>query len=262
MSGVTMNSAGSRPVALVTGGRRGIGRACCVALAARGFDILAADIAEDGAAETGEAVRSAGGGFAFHRLDVAEIASHAGVLDALWPEHGIACLVNNAGVGALQRGDLLAVTPESWDRAFGVNARGSFFLTQAVAQRMLAAPVPEGPRSVVFISSANAVLASPDRGEYCASKAAVSMLAKVFALRLAEAGIAVHEIRPGVIRTDMTAPVAAAYDRRIADGLSPMRRWGEAEDIGRTVAMLAAGDLPFSTGDALHIDGGLHVGRL
>jgi NAD(P)-dependent dehydrogenase (short-subunit alcohol dehydrogenase family) len=118
------------------------------------------------------------------------------------------------------------------------------------------------PRSIIFVSSANAVLASPDRGEYCASKAAVSMLAKVFALRLAEHGIAVHEIRPGVIRTDLTAPVAEAYTRRIADGLSPIRRWGEGEDIGRAIAMLAAGDLPFSTGDALHIDGGLHIGRL
>jgi NAD(P)-dependent dehydrogenase (short-subunit alcohol dehydrogenase family) len=253
---------GRRPVALVTGGRRGIGRAACTALAARGFDILGADIAEDGATETAEAVRAAGGDFAFRHLDIADLASHAGFVDAAWSlTGGLACLVNNAGVGALRRGDLLDVTPESWDRAMNVNARGSFFLTQAVARRMVADGTTS-PRSIIFVSSANAVLASPDRGEYCASKAAVSMLAKVFALRLAEHGIAVHEIRPGVIRTDLTAPVAEAYTRRIADGLSPIRRWGESEDIGRAIAMLAAGDLPFSTGDALHIDGGLHIGRL
>ena len=248
-----------RPVALVTGGRRGIGRACCVALAKRGFDILAADVMQEGVEDTAALVHAAGGGFRFRHLDVARVESH----ETFLAEAGrIDCLVNNAGVGALKRGDLLEVTPESWDRAFAINARGTFFLTQAVTKRMLSEAAAPGPRCVIFISSANAVLASPDRGEYCASKAAVSMLARVFALRLAEAGIAVHEIRPGVIRTDLTAPVAEAYTRRIADGLSPIRRWGEAEDIGRTVAMLAAGDLPFSTGDALHVDGGLHIGRL
>ncbi|MFC4166260.1 3-ketoacyl-ACP reductase [Teichococcus aestuarii] len=252
-----------RPVALVTGGRRGIGRACCVALAGRGFDILAADIAEEGAEETAALVRAAGGRFAFRRLDVARLEEHDAFVQAAWQDQGgIDCLVNNAGVGAMQRGDLLDVSPESWDRAFGVNARGTFFLTQAVARRMLEVPPAAQPRSIIFISSANAQLASPDRGEYCAAKTAVSMLARLFALRLAEAGIAVHEIRPGVIRTDLTAPVAEAYSRRIAEGLSPIRRWGEPEDVGRAVAMLAAGDLPFSTGDALHIDGGLHVGRL
>ncbi|ONG55845.1 3-ketoacyl-ACP reductase [Pseudoroseomonas deserti] len=251
----------ARPLALVTGGRRGIGRAACQALAARGFDILCADIDEEGAAETGALVQAEGASFAFRRFDLAELGSHAALVAAASAEGRLACLVNNAGVGALRRGDLLDVSVESWDRAQGINARGSFFLTQAVAKAMIASPA-SGPRSIVFVSSANAVLASPDRGEYCASKAAVSMIAKVFAVRLAEEGIAVHEIRPGVIRTEMTAPVAARYEQRIAGGLSPMRRWGEASDIGRTIAMLAAGDLPFSTGDALHVDGGLHLGRL
>ncbi|MDJ0390733.1 3-ketoacyl-ACP reductase [Roseomonas sp. E05] len=255
-------SAARRPVALVTGGRRGIGRAACVALARKGFDILAADIAEEGVAETGAEVRMAGGGFRFRPLDVSRLEDHAAFLDAAWEDGGIDCLVNNAGVGALRRGDLLDVSPDSWDRAFGINARGSFFLTQAVARRMIEAGDPAAPRSIVFVSSANATLASPDRGEYCASKAAVSMLARVFALRLAEHGIAVHEVRPGVIRTDLTAPVAEAYTRRIAEGLSPIRRWGEAEDVGRAIALLASGELTFTTGDALHIDGGLHVGRL
>ena len=256
-------SAARRPVALVTGGRRGIGRAACVALACKGFDILAADIAEEGAAETEAAVRAAGGDFCFRRLDVSRLEEHAAFLDEAWKSSGgIECLVNNAGVGALRRGDLLDLTPESWDRAFGVNTRGTFFFTQAVARRMIAAGEAAAVRSIIFVSSANVTLASPERSEYCASKAALSMVARVFALRLAEHGIAVHEVRPGVIRTDLTAPVAEAYTRRIAEGLSPIRRWGEAEDVGRAIALLASGELTFTTGDALHIDGGLHIGRL
>ncbi|MBR0666678.1 3-ketoacyl-ACP reductase [Roseomonas hellenica] len=252
-----------RPLALVTGGRRGIGRATCIALAERGFDILAADREEEGAAETAAAVAAAGAAFTFRVLDIARIDTHAAFLEAVRRDLGsLDCLVNNAGVGALRRGDLLEVTAESWDRAFGVNARGSFFLTQAVAAGMLADGPSDRYRSIVFVSSANAIMAAPERGEYCASKAAVSMLARLFALRLAEHGIAVHEVRPGVIRTDMTAPVAARYEQRIAEGLSPIRRWGEAGDVGRAIAMLAAGEMPFSTGDALHIDGGLHVQRL
>lgn len=254
----------ARPAALVTGARRGIGRATCAALAARGFDVVGADLSEEGVAETAAAVEAAGGRFAFRQADVAALEDHAALLDAAWDAFGgLECLVNNAGVGAMRRGDLLEVTRESWDRAFDVNVRAGFFLAQGMARRMLAAGAPErGRRSIVFVSSANATLASPERGEYAASKAAVSMVARVFALRLAEEGIAVHEIRPGVIRTDMTAPVAAAYDARIAAGLSPIRRWGEAEDVGRTIALLAAGDLPFTTGDAFHVDGGLHLGRL
>ncbi|WP_426959819.1 3-ketoacyl-ACP reductase [Muricoccus radiodurans] len=254
----------ARPAALVTGARRGIGRATCAALAARGFDIVGTDISDDGAAETAAAVEAAGGRFAFQAADVAALDGHAALLDSAWNAFGgLECLVNNAGVGAMRRGDLLEVTPESWDRAFNVNVRAGFFLSQAVARRMVADGAPRrGARSIVFVSSANATLASPERGEYAASKSAVSMVARVFALRLAEEGIAVHEIRPGVIRTDMTAPVAARYDERIAAGLSPIRRWGEPEDVGRTIAALAGGDLPFSTGDAFHVDGGLHVGRL
>jgi NAD(P)-dependent dehydrogenase (short-subunit alcohol dehydrogenase family) len=247
-----------RPVALVTGARRGIGRASCVALAQQGFDIIALDL--EPCEETAEAVAAAGGACVTDRLDIADIDAHAPLLARLG---GIECLVNNAGVGALRRGDLLEVSPDSWDRAMAINARGTFFLTQAVARRMLAPEAPRrGPRSILCISSANATLVSPDRGEYCASKTAVSMIARLFALRLAEHDIAVHEIRPGVIRTDMTAPVAERYSQRIAEGLSPIRRWGEAEEVGRAIAALASGAIPFSTGDAFHLDGGLHMGRL
>ena len=254
----------ARPAALVTGARRGIGRATCAALAAKGFDVVGVDVSDDGADATAAAVEAAGGRFVFQQADVARLDGHPALVEDAWGAFGgLECLVNNAGVGAMRRGDLLEVTPESWDRAFGVNARAGFFLAQAVARRMLSGGAPpRGARSIVFVSSANATLASPERAEYAASKAAVSMVARVFALRLAEEGIAVHEIRPGVIRTDMTAPVAAAYEERIAAGLSPIRRWGEAEDVGRTIALLAAGDLPFTTGEAFHVDGGLHLGRL
>jgi NAD(P)-dependent dehydrogenase (short-subunit alcohol dehydrogenase family) len=144
-----------------------------------------------------------------------------------------------------------------------INARGSFFVSQHVARRMVTEGAPRrGHRALVFISSANAVLASPDRAEYTASKTAVSMLARCFALRLADDGIPVYDIRPGVIRTDMTAPVVARYSQRIAEGLSPIRRWGEAEDVGNAIAALVGGAIPFSTGDAFHVDGGLHIHKL
>ena len=259
-----MDTETPRPAALVTGARRGIGRAIAAALAASGFNIIGTDMAEDGMEETGRAVSAAGGQFHALMADLALLETHAPLVAEAWNVFGgLECLVCNAGVGAMQRGDVLDVSPQSWDRCFAVNTRASFFLAQAVARRMVAEGAPRrGARSISFISSANAFLASPDRAEYTASKAATSMLAKIFALRLAEDGIAVHDIRPGVIRTDLTAPVADAYTKRIEAGLSPMRRWGEPDDIGRAVALLASGALPFTTGDAFHIDGGLHIPRL
>lgn len=253
-----------RPAALVTGARRGIGRAICAALAGAGFDVVTSDIEADGAEATAAAVIAAGGRCHFIQADASAIEGHAALVAEAWGVFGgLECLVCNAGVGAMQRGDLFDVTPQSWDRCFAVNTRGSFFLAQAVAARMVVPGAPvRGARSIVFISSANAVMASEDRAEYTASKAATSMLARLFALRLAAEGIAAHDIRPGVIRTGMTAPVHARYSERIAAGLSPIRRWGEAEDVGRAVALLASGALPFTTGDSFHIDGGLHIPRL
>jgi NAD(P)-dependent dehydrogenase (short-subunit alcohol dehydrogenase family) len=253
-----------RPAALVTGGRQGIGRATCAALAASGFDIACVDLLEDGVRDTEAAVHKAGGAFRFFLGDISDLGRHESLSDSAWAAFGgIECMVNNAGVGAMRRGDILEVTPQSWDRAFGVNARGGFFLTQTLARRMITAEAPcRAPRSIVFVSSANATLVSPGRAEYSASKAAVTMIARSFAVRLAAHDIAVHEIRPGVIRTEMTAPVADDYSARIANGLSPLRRWGTPEDVAAAIALLAAGRLPFSTGDAFHIDGGLHIGRL
>jgi NAD(P)-dependent dehydrogenase (short-subunit alcohol dehydrogenase family) len=253
----------SRPAALVTGARRGIGRATCAALAGAGYDILGCDIGDD-VAETAALVEAAGGQFGFRLCDLSDPAQIEPLAEWAWSARGgLEALVNNAGVGAMRRGDILDVTPESWDRALDVNARAPFFLSQSIARRMIETSAPRrGPRGLVFISSANALLMSADRAEYTASKTAVSAVARCFALRLAEDGIPVFEIRPGVIRTDMTAPVAARYDQRIADGLSPIRRWGEPEDVAKAIASLLTGAIPFSTGDAFHVDGGLHLPRL
>lgn len=253
-----------RPVALVTGARRGIGRATCAALAAKGYDVLGCDVAEEGADGTAAAVADLGGRFGFRLCDVADLDAVAAMAEWAWREWGgVEAVVNNAGVGAMQRGDILDVTAQSWDRCMDINARGAFFVSQAMARRMLAEEAPKrGHRALVFVSSANAFMASADRAEYTASKTALSMLARCFALRLAEDGIPVYDIRPGVIRTDMTAPVAARYAQRIAEGLSPIRRWGEAEDVGSAIAALVGGAIPFSTGDAFHVDGGLHIQHL
>lgn len=254
----------SRPVALVTGARRGIGRASCVALAAAGYDVLGCDIGADGFDETAQAVEAAGGRFAWHLCDVSDLGQIELLVDWAWQIWGgVEALVNNAGVGALQRGDLLEVSVESWDRCLDINTRAPFFVSQHVARRMVAEGAPQrGNRALVFISSANAALISADRTEYSASKIAVSMVARCFAVRMAEEGVPVYDIRPGVIRTDMTAAVTARYDKRIAEGLSPVKRWGEPEDVGRAIAALVTGAIPFSTGDAFHIDGGLHLHRL
>jgi NAD(P)-dependent dehydrogenase (short-subunit alcohol dehydrogenase family) len=253
-----------RPVALVTGARRGIGRAICVALASAGYDLLGCDVVNEGFGETAAGVRKAGGAFAHRLADLSELGAIAGLADWAWAQSGgVEALVNNAGVGAMRRGDPLEMTPESWDRCMAVNARAPFLVSQALARRMVAADAPRrGSRGIILITSANAALASPERTEYSASKAAAGMVARCLALRLAEDGIPVHEVRPGVIRTDMTAPVAARYDQRIADGLSPIRRWGEPEDVAKAVAGLLTGAIPFSTGDAFHVDGGLHLHRL
>jgi NAD(P)-dependent dehydrogenase (short-subunit alcohol dehydrogenase family) len=252
-----------RPAALVTGGRRGIGRGSALALAEAGFDLVIVDLERDQDAEdTLAAIAARGAHAAFLAGDVAAERGHARLVDAAFDAFGrLDCLLNNAGVGVLARGDLLDVTVESYDRCLATNLRGTFFLTQAVARRMLQVPpaAGAGPRSIITITSVNAEIASISRGEYCISKAGASMLTRLFALRLAPHGIAVYEVRPGVIRTAMTAPVAERYQREIEGGLSPIARWGEPADIGRAVATLATGGLPFSVGQVVYVDGGLNL---
>ena len=254
----------SHPVALVTGGRRGIGRGIALALAATGFDVAIADLEQDAdAEETLQSIRALGRNAVFAHCDIADLDTHAAVIATVEQALGpITCLVNNAGISVARRGDLLEATPDSFDRLISVNLRGPFFFTQRVAARFLTQPASPHYRSIVNVSSANAYAASINRGEYCISKTAISMATKLFATRLGEEDIGVFEVQPGVIRTSMTAVAAADYDQRIADGLTPIRRWGEPEDVGRAVAALASGAFGFSTGDAIHVDGGLHIQRL
>jgi 3-oxoacyl-[acyl-carrier protein] reductase len=256
-----------RQSAFVTGGRRGIGRAICWALAETGFDIVVNDVVEDEAVgDTLSGIESRGGQAVFLRADVGDLAGQHGLVGAAWEAFGgIDCLVNNAGIQVAVRGDLLDMNVESWDRLLAVNLRGPFFLTQRIARLMIATPPRRGSggrRTITNIASINSEKASTNRGEYCVSKAGVSMMTSLFALRLAPHGITVNEIRPGIIRTEMTAPVKETYDRLIADGSSPIARWGEGEDIGRAVAALASGAFAFTTGEAVHVDGGLHIARL
>jgi len=260
----TNTSKGEAGRAFVTGGRRGIGRGIAYALAEQGFDVVIGDLASDADAdETLRGIRERGRRAEFVRCDVADVSSHPAVLDSVEDAVGpLTCLVNNAGISVTRRGDLLEATPESFDELIRVNLRGPYFLTQKAAARFLENSADGQYRSIINISSANAYAASANRGEYCLSKAAVSMATRLFATRLGEAGIGVFEVRPGVIRTNMTAVAAADYDRKIAAGLSPMRRWGEPQDVGRAVAALASGAFGFSTGDAIHVDGGLHIQRL
>jgi len=244
----------------VTGARRGIGRAIALSLAEGGFDIALNDLepsaelalaCDEIIALGRRAVPVAG--------DVGDLAQHARMLDeaeaALGP---LTTLVNNAGVSALARGDLLEVAAASYDRCMAINARGTFFLTQAFAKRLLAHKRTEGVHhSVVTLSSANAIAPSIARGEYCMSKAAVSMLTKLFAARLSNDGIGVYEIQPGFIETEMTAPSKARYDALIEGGITVIRRWGQPEEVGRIALTLASGLLPYTSGQAVQADGGL-----
>jgi 3-oxoacyl-[acyl-carrier protein] reductase len=256
-------SAAPRPRVFVTGGRRGIGRGIAYAFAERGYDVVVNDRVEDAAAaETLAGIAERGGRSAFIKGNIADVPALPALAEhAFTAFGGLECLVNNAGISVRKRGDLLEMTVESYDEVMAVNLRGPFFLTREIAKRFLAAS-PEHPRSIISISSMNAVIVAPERGEYCISKAGVAMMIKLFALRLAEAGIGVFEIRPGIIRTDMTAPVQARYDALLAGGVAPIRRWGEPADIGRVAVALASGDFHFGTGDAVDVDGGLHIHRL
>jgi len=248
-------------VAIVTGAGRGIGRAIADALVEAGF--IVARVSLEAEPEAGSIAPGTG---AWYSCDVADLAGHAGLIARIADDLGEPdCLVNNAGVTSLQRGDLLDLSPDSYDRTLAVNLRAGFFLTQAFACRRLATTTPTGeggPGSIIFIGSANAEIIGENRADYCISKAGVAMMAKLFAARLAAHGIAVFEVRPGVIRTEMTAPAAAKYDALLANGGIPMGRWGEPSDIGRTVAALATGSIPYATGIHIDVGGGLHLHRV
>jgi 3-oxoacyl-[acyl-carrier protein] reductase len=243
-----------KPVALVTGGSRGIGRAIVEELSATHTVVATYNsnrvAAEEVAASTGAIILSCQLG------DLASVTQLTTELDAGYPQ--IDLLINNAGMAPRERKDMLAATVESFDELFATNLRGPYFLTQHIARRMLAA---EAGR-IVFIGSISAFTASPNRGDYCMTKAGISMAAKLFAARLAPHNIPVFEIQPGIIRTDMIATVAAAYEERIANGLLPQRRMGEPSDVANAIRAIADGKLDYCTGQTLHVDGGFHLRTL
>jgi NAD(P)-dependent dehydrogenase (short-subunit alcohol dehydrogenase family) len=255
-----------RPAALVTGGTRGIGLGIARALAASGFDLALCGRREEAdVAPVLDELRAAGAAVAYLRADVGAADDRerlvAGVRERLGRLH---VLVNNAGVAAAARVDLLEAGEESFERLLRVNLQGPYFLTQAVARWMLEQRRADGAweGAIVNVTSVSATVASTDRGEYCVSKAGLAMATRLWAARLAGERIPVYEVRPGVIRTDMTAGVAEKYDRLIAEGLVPQGRWGTPEDVGRVVACLARGQAPYSTGAVVVVDGGLTIPRL
>jgi len=257
-----MTAAAARPVALVTGAARGIGRAIAVALAEAGYDIAVADRPEADPAETHAAIAAAGARGFFVGFDLADLGAHGPALASVGQALGpVDLLVNNAGIGAVVRGDLLDLEPANFDTVLGVNLRGTVFLTQAVVRRMLSV-APVHPRSVITVSSVSAAMASPERTDYCISKAGLAMFVQNLALRLARTDIGVFEVRPGIIRSDMTAKVSDKYDRLIEDGLVPAGRWGEGADVARSIVALASGAFGFSTGGVIEVDGALAIPRL
>jgi len=262
-------------VAFVTGASRGIGRGIALSLAKAGFDIVAAASKADpkqpdfGLYEVKSKIEAMGRRCLPVVGDIADLNAHAAMLDEAVKHFGaIDLLVNNAGISALERGDLLESGVESFDRVMDVNLRGPFFLTQRMAKHMVECLAAEEERSganlpaIIFITSISADTASPDRAEYCISKAGLSMAAQNFAVRLAEHGINVYEIRPGIIESDMTAGVRDKYDRLIKEGLLLQPRWGTPEDIGKAVVALAQGSFQYATGAVIEVGGGFGVGRL
>jgi 3-oxoacyl-[acyl-carrier protein] reductase len=240
---------------LVTGAARGIGLAIADQLVTNGQKVLRLD--RDFTAESTNEIP----------FDLAAIESHASLVEHITSRHGpILGLINNAGIASPKRGDFLELQPDAFDAVMDINLRGTVFFTQAVAKAMLiekeSQQHPSPRRTIQFITSASAVMASPERLDYCMSKAALSMFAKGLALRLAGEGIDVFEIRPGIIRTDMTAVVSAKYDTRIAEGLVPEARWGEPSDIATICTAIASGALPFATGSIIEAGGGLSIPRL
>lgn len=262
-----------RLAAIITGGSRGIGKAIALELAKLGYDIAIGhfDFDEGGqpdnnnASETQRQAKTLGVKCEVLRVDISNGQDRKRLVELARSKFGRCnMLVNNAGVAPSKRLDLLEATEESFDRVMNINLRGPYFLTQMVANWMIEQrkKEPAGPYRIVNVSSMSAYTSSPARGEYCVSKAGVSMMTALYADRLAEFGIGVFEIRPGIIKTDMTKVVTAKYDKLIAEGITPIKRWGMPEDVGLAVGAVAEGRLDFSTGQVINVDGGFHLRRL
>ena len=261
----------SNPAALVTGASRGIGRAIALELAQLGWDVMINFVSNITAAEdarkAAELLAPPDTRIAICQADVANKADRARLLVSVKAEFGrLDLLVNNAGIAPSKRVDLLDAVEADFDHLIAVNLKGPYFLSQAVARWMIeqthADPSRDYSPAIINITSVSAYAASPERGDYCVSKAGLAMMTKLYALRLANEGVNVYEIRPGVIETDMTANVKAKYDQMIANGLTPIKRWGKPVDVARAVAAIASGSLSFSTGEIINVDGGFHLRRL
>jgi 3-oxoacyl-[acyl-carrier protein] reductase len=255
-----------RRVALVTGGARGIGFGISRCLATAGFDLAVCGMRpESAAAHRLEQLRAGGVSVLYTAANVADRQARTALIAAVRERFGrLDVLVNNAGIAPRERRDLLEATEESFEEVMRTNLQGPYFLTQAAARWMVEqrGSDPGFTATIVNVSSISATVASVNRGEYCLSKAGIAMATSLWAVRLAEFGIRVYEVRPGIIRTDMTAGVQEKYDRLIGEGLLLQARWGEPEDVGRAVTMLASGELPYSTGQVVMVDGGFSVSRL
>lgn len=253
-----------KQVALVTGSSRGIGLAAAEALAREGFSVALNGPTEDdelrGAVSR---IKALGVSVLAAPFDVTDLAAHGPALDRIEATLGpLTTLVNNAGVGVLQRGDLLDVSEASWDRCLAVNTKAMFFLSQTFARRLLARARPEGVfHSIVNVTSSNAVAVAVHRTEYCASKAAAAMASKALAVRLGPENIAVYDVQPGLIATDMTASVIETYRKRAEEGLTLLPRVGEPQEMGTIIATLASGRLPYTTGQVISADAGMLVSR-
>jgi NAD(P)-dependent dehydrogenase (short-subunit alcohol dehydrogenase family) len=253
-------------VAIVTGASRGIGNAIAAKLAGEGYAIVAVGTsALEKVSANLQKIQQSGTRFAYVQADVSTDAGRQSIVNCAMEQFGrIDVLVNNAGVAPKVRMDILETTEESMDRVLGINLKSTFFLSQAVANimRREVAEIPGITPKIVNISSISAYTSSTMRAEYCISKAAISMVTLLFADRLADEGINVYEIRPGVIKTDMTSVVKEKYDALISSGLTPIKRWGQPEDVANAVSVVCSGMLNFSTGEVINVDGGFHIRRL
>ena len=260
-----------RPCALITGASRGIGRAIAVALAQEGYDVAGNSTSYDpddettGLGATKLLVEETGASFLPAPADIGDLTTHESLLRTTIERFGrVDLLVNNAGIAPPERLDYLETTADSFDLVLGVNLRAPFFLTQCFAKELIhRADRGDAIRpAIIFVTSISVDMSSPSRTEYCVAKAGLSHLARVCAHRLAAHGIGVYEVRPGLIATDMTAPVKEKYDALIADDLIPQGRWGQPEDVARAVASLARGDFAYATGSVFDVSGGMNIKRL
>ncbi len=257
----------SNQIAIVTGAGRGIGRGIAIALAEKGWSIVINYRGNaDAAQEAARLVEASGGQTLMVQADIGSAEDRARLVAATLEHFArIDLLVNNAGMAPRHRLDILATTEASYDEVMNVNLKGPFFLTQQVANAMIDL-TQTGTRAepkIINIGSISGYTSSPTRGEYCISKAGMGMMTALFADRLAQHGINVYEVRPGIVETDMTGAVKEKYDKLILEeGLTPIARWGQPDDVGRAVVAITEGLLPFSTGEVINVDGGFHLHRL